>query len=668
MDVTTPTKGGGMELEAEDFLEIVYGERPGWVGLPAKVGKYWVEFSTEWPGDGVITRRIDTCLRDREDLYYSVAQFQKKGRRIEDVQGSSWLWADLDEVHPTDAAKLGYLPTVAIQSSPGRYQALWRLQKELPPKSLEKLNRALSYALDADRGGWDLTQVLRLPGTRNFKYADAPMVELMWYKPELVYDPHSMWAKLKAALPPDEFKAAVSVVIPKKGISGRAKVLLRAKSEDVVAGERSSRLWELECLLAEAGLGVDEIYELVWNTAWNKWRAVHSGRSRLEREIRKAIKHVGRQVALRKPSKDIEGPTKAKPELPKEGGLPFMSYASVMSQVMEEPKWLVEDIWAADSHGIIGGEPKTAKTTVAMALALSVASGKPFLGKYSVPSPGPVLFVQEENAPWMVQDRLRKLAWHAGLIRKSEAHVRARASGDLARKGSVVVGLDFPDDIPLRILNNHGFDLAEDEHTDGLWKACEEFRPKLVILDPLYLILGDADSDRVVHLRPFLKWLLRLRMEFGCSVVLVHHMRKRNLNAQVQARAGQNLLGSAILHGWVDSALYLTDREIDKRGWKSILVEREFRSMAPQRPVEIDISMGEPGTLEMKANVTTFDLAGLIVARVRAEPGITVNTLAAELEMDKRTLISRIRGDEHHRVRIESGRKGRGYSHKLYAT
>jgi AAA domain/RepB DNA-primase N-terminal domain len=662
-----------MEIEAEDFLELVHGERQGWVGLPAKVGKYWVEFSTEWPGDGVITRRIDTCLRDKEDLYYSAALFKVKGRRIEDVQGSSWLWADLDEVHPTAAAQaFGYLPTVAVESSPGRYQALWALTRELPPKSLERLNRALSYALDADRGGWDLTQVLRLPGTRNFKYPEAPMVRLMWYKPELTYNPDSMWAKLKAALPEHELKAAVAVLIPKRGIPARAKVLLRTPPEMVVAGERSDRMWELECLLAESGMGVDEIYDLIWNCAWNKWRSVHSGRSRLEKEIQKAIRHVGRQVSLkqrdREASKDKEGPPAQLPPATEAGGLPFMTYSSVMSQVMEEPKWLVEDIWAADSHGIIGGEPKTAKTTLAMALALAVASGKPFLGKYPVPTSGPVLFVQEENAPWMVQDRLRKLAWHSGLIRPRAVHERKREPGDLARKGSVVMSLDFPDDIPFRLLNNYGFDLAEDEHTDGLWKACDEFRPKLVILDPLYLILGDADSDRVVHLRPFLKWLLKLRMEFGCSVILVHHMRKRNLNAQTQARAGQNLLGSAILHGWVDSALYLMDRETDKKGWKSIIVEREFRSMAPQRPIEVDLAMGEPGALEMKANVTTFDLAGLIVSRVRDEPGITLNALAQELEMDKRTLMSRIRGDEQQRIRVESGQRGRGHTHKLYAT
>ncbi len=654
-----------MEIEAEDFLELVHGTKKGWVGLPAKVGKYWVEFSTSWPGDGVITRRIDTCLRDKEDLYYSAALFSEKGRKIENVMGSAWLWADLDEVHPTSAGKLGYLPTVAIQSSPGRYQALWRLKRELPPKSLEKLNRALSYALDADRGGWDLTQVLRLPGTRNFKYADAPMVELMWIN-DLIYEPRAMWGRLREMLPADEFKVATSVDIPRRGISARARVLLRTKPDQVVSGERSTKLWELECLLAEAGLGVDEIHELVWNTAWNKHRSVHTGRVRLEREILKAIRHVQRQLALkaRGSSKENQGPTKAAAAT--EEGLPLMGYSSTMAQEMEEPKWLVEDIWAADSQGIIGGEPKTAKTTLALALGLAVASGKPFLGKYPVPGAGPVVFIQEENAPWMIQDRLRKLSWHSGLIPEESVQKRHVVQGDLARKGSVVLSIEFPPDLPFYLLNNYGFDLADPDHTQAMINTCHYLRPKLIILDPLYLILGDADGDRAKELKPFLKLLLALRMENNCSVILVHHMRKRTQGVKV--RAGQNLLGSTTLHGWVDSALYLSDRESNKPGWKSILVEREFRSMAPQMPIELDISMGEPGTLEMEVDITDFDILGKVRSRAKREPGILLTTVAEELEMSKQVLRARIIGTADCGIEVKSSKRGRGYSHELYAT
>src|SRR4029077_17345333 len=128
----------------------------------------------------------------REDLYYSVAQFSQRGRKIEDVLPTRWLWADLDEVHPSSATALGLMPTVAIESSPGRFQALWRLSREVSVATLEKLNRGLTYALDADKGGWDLTQVLRIPGTRNFKYEGAPLVRLLWINEE-TYEPQGIW-------------------------------------------------------------------------------------------------------------------------------------------------------------------------------------------------------------------------------------------------------------------------------------------------------------------------------------------------------------------------------------------------------------------------------------------------------------------------------------------
>ena len=52
-------------------------------------------------------------------------------------------------------------------------------------------------------------------------------------------------------------------------------------------------------------------------------------------------------------------------------------------------RWLVEQLWCADSVGVIGGAPKCAKTWLGLDMALSVATGTPCLGKYPVPEPGP---------------------------------------------------------------------------------------------------------------------------------------------------------------------------------------------------------------------------------------------------------------------------------------
>jgi hypothetical protein len=661
-----------VDLECEEFLELVYGDEEAWIDLPAKVASHWVPYYLQWPNDSVVTRRIDSCLRDREDLYFSVARFAARGRKIEDVLSSNWLWADLDEVHPTIATALGLMPTVAVESSPGRFQALWRLSRPVVAKTLEKLNRGLTYALDADKGGWDLTQVLRIPGTRNFKYPEAPMVTLLWVNEE-EYDPKEIWSVVRDVVPDSELRGVVSPTLPRRPIPTRAKVLLRATADQVVEGERSARLWELECLLAESGLGAVEIYGLVSGSAWNKWRGVASGKERLQRDIQKAIRH----VAARTVDRPRDTPPSPLPDqdLPDERGgdrairvddsagtrLPWIHYSSFMAMAMEDPRWLIKDIWTAESHGLIAGEPKTNKTTVALALALSVASGAPFLGSYSVGVQGPVLFVQEENAPWMMQDRLRKLARYYGLLGSGEVHVRRSVRGGL---GTVSVDLDFPDDLPLKLLNNYGFDLGLEEHRDMLEAEVEAWRPKLLVLDPLYLILGGVDENVSHSLRPFLKWLMQLRYQYNLAVMVVHHFRKQNMQHGI-VRAGQRILGSSTLHGWVDSALYLSPRDEAREGWVSTTMEREFRSMAPQRPLELSLTMSPPGGLEMEVELNAFSVEQTIKDIVASEPGVTVTRLAEYLKMDKRTVLARVRGGTMGLV-IEEGKRGRGHSHKVW--
>jgi hypothetical protein len=679
------------ELEAEDFLDLIYGTRPSWIDLPSKVGPYWVPFHLEWPSDATVSRRIDSCLRDSENLYYSVGQFAKRGRNIEDVLPLRWLWADLDEVHPSAAADFGgLLPTIAIETSPGRYQALWKLTKLVPPVVAEKVNQGLSYALDADKSGWDLTQVLRLPGTRNFKYPGGPAIRVLWYADDVEYDIREVWRAVRGAVPQMEWEAnglsgsgaggAGAGIVPRRPISSRAKRLLGASVAEVVEGERSARLWELECLLAEAGLEAEEIYALVWPCAWNKWRGVASGDRRLRGDIRKAMAHVKRTAAAAGPS--IGGPKgsvlkdqgvdqdadeeageetgEAKPDEAQER-LPFIGYSSFMAMEMEDPKWLIEDIWTAGSHGIIGGEPKTNKTTIALAMGLSIASGKPFLGQYVVGVQGPVLMVQEENAPWMMQDRLRKIAAYYGLISTAETHTTVAEPGAL---GKMSLELDFPTDVPLKLLNNYGFDLAVEEHREMLEAEIDETRPVLLILDPLYLILGGADQNQVNTLVPFLKWLLQVRNEYGCAIAVLHHFRKQSNNG-VAVRAGQRLMGNAILHGWVDSALYMEKLDDVRPGWVKVGLEKEFRSMAPQSSSALSISMGDPGSLEMTVEIEGHGVEQVIMDIVLNEPGVTVRQVAETTGMDKRTVLARVRGGSGG-IEVVSGKKGRGHSHRLF--
>jgi hypothetical protein len=44
--------------------------------------------------------------------------------------------------------------------------------------------------------GWDLTQVLRIPGTTQLQVPEAPIVQVMWTN-DLIYDPREVWKKIK---------------------------------------------------------------------------------------------------------------------------------------------------------------------------------------------------------------------------------------------------------------------------------------------------------------------------------------------------------------------------------------------------------------------------------------------------------------------------------------
>ena len=56
-----------------------------------------------------------------------------------------------------------------------------------------------------------------------------------------------------------------------------------------------------------------------------------------------------------------------------------VSAAHALPECPEERRWLIEDLWAEEAVGIVGGEPKCCKSFLALDIAVSVASGTPCL-------------------------------------------------------------------------------------------------------------------------------------------------------------------------------------------------------------------------------------------------------------------------------------------------
>jgi hypothetical protein len=648
--------------ETMRFLEIVWGEEECYVDLPSKVGGSWVPYNFLWPDSDLVRERVETALKNREDLYFSVARFKSRGRRYEDTLPTLWLWADLDMVDPEALEHKDLLPTVAWQSSVGRYQALWLLDKEVKATEVEKINQRLTYHIGADRGGWDLTQVLRVPGTRNYKYSELGQeVKLLWADPEISYGARAMWARLrdvKVNTVGEVPKRGLKAVRPREEIGARAKLLLRTKDDEVVMGERSDRLWELECLLAEAGRSEMEIFQLVEPTPWNKFKEDREGRGddRLRKDIRRALLHVAQKTEVAQPAEGVEEEGEEEFEAPKPQ---FVDYANFISARIESPKWLVEDVWTSESHGLIAGEPKTLKSTMALAMGISVASGRPFLSKYPVHVQGPVLMIQEENDPWVVQDRMRKIANSYGLL--GSVQELPGEEGDIGE----TLMIDFPPELPFKLLNNTGWDLTDEDSKGFLEETIRDVQPAMVILDPLYLMIGDRDTDRSQEVVPSLKWLMMLRFKYNCAIVVVHHYRKQQAGMSNGVRPGQRVMGSGTFHGWVESALYcepmdMSEEEIGE-GIVKLKIEREFRNVGPRPSLDLSLKMGEPGELEFEVEIEKYSHGGLLRKLVVDQPGITARKAGEITTWGTETILRLAR--EEVAIRVESAPKG---SFKLY--
>jgi hypothetical protein len=194
-------------------------------------------------------------------------------------------------------------------------------------------------------------------------------------------------------------------------------------------------------------------------------------------------------------------------------------------------RWLIEDLWADQAVGIIGGEPKCGKSLLALDLLVAVASGAPCLRRFGAVQRGPVLLYAAEDALHLVRTRLE----------------------GLCRAAAVTLT-----DLPIHVITAPSLrlDLAEDRQQ--LQATVAAVRPLLLVLDP-FVRLHRVDENASSEVAPLLAYLRELQRRFAVAVVLVHHARK----GAGAVRGGQALRGSSELHAWGDSNLYL--RRIDDR-------------------------------------------------------------------------------------------------------
>ncbi len=211
------------------------------------------------------------------DMFFSPLLFSGS-RSNENVALPGVMFADLDGVLPHKGRPL--TPSIAWSTSPGNFQAVWLLA-EGPPDRLRwaALNRRLTYATHADKGGWHASKLLRIPHTRNYKR--MPQVDLghiLWVT-DKTYD----YSELDAILPVEVHLNAFDSPPPPTPTQGEWQEMVRTVwgvlplgvRSDMAAKHKKDRSYAVVLLnndLRRLEFGPAERFRLIWGVAWNKWR------------------------------------------------------------------------------------------------------------------------------------------------------------------------------------------------------------------------------------------------------------------------------------------------------------------------------------------------------------------------------------------------------------
>jgi hypothetical protein len=540
-----------------------------------------------WPLDrGEIRQYLQTHLDRSHDVYWCPSLFEFPARRSDLAMDEHCLWADLDEVDPRDIRE-SLKPTVAWESSPGRYQALWIASEgDFQGASWPgNENQRLTYHLGADLGGWDTTQLLRLPGWPNNKLerveangGKPPLGKLLWSAGQsYLLGDFSDLPEVRGAVSSELTEALESEVdsIDRHQVLARLKLKLNHTARELlsakeVSGDRSAQMWYLMRCLADAGGTVTEIVAVMRPSVWNKF----AGRAD---EMKRLIAEASKAVASRS-DETVEALEEEEGERPKPQRLGYLL------RNIKRPVWLIDQVLTEGACGFIAGEPKTWKSWIAYDMALSISTGADFLGYFGVRNPGPVLYIQEEDPLPVLKTRGAKI-WSGKSTDKleldSEGNIfwlppQHEATFDPDINAYVQKGV---------VISDEAWQIWLDETIEeGM--AGEPYR--LMIIDTLMMTAGDVDENRAQEMTTkIFKPTKVVSRKHNVALQVVHHLGK----SQDRQRMGQRMLGSVANHAWAEDSLYLLKVGKDK-------LKMEFESkVAPAQTFAItnlDNSRWEP--------------------------------------------------------------------------
>jgi hypothetical protein len=210
------------------------------------------------------------------------------------------------------------------------------------------------------------------------------------------------------------------------------------------------------------------------------------------------------------------------------------------------PAWLVAGLWPADAYGVLAAESKAGKTWAILDLAVSVATGRPWLGRFACPERPALVFLGEGGERATIR-RLRAVCAHKGLD-----------PGELT--GRLRLCFRVP-----KLLA--GQDLAAVEAELAAVPA------GLVVIDPLYLAAAGAQAASLFQMGAALEPIQAVCQHAGAALVVVHHFNQTGQGTGPTRMSG----AGAVEWGRVLGSISVRQRSVEPGSQASdVLLGAEF--------------------------------------------------------------------------------------------
>jgi hypothetical protein len=286
-------------VTTEEFFRIIFGDDEGFLFISTKADpsddEITIHKAFQYP-QNLKQAVAYASVREDEDLYWSPMLYSVPRRKAVSVKSTPVVYADTD-AFPIDGFVIP--PSFNIETSPGRHASLWLLDRsDYPKDEVQAAARAIALThastvdgkqMGTDPGGWDLTQLLRLPNSMNLKYLvpkhaenyEGPFrVQISENSPGSVYT----LEEIQSAYSPEnlpELPQRSSMDMPEE-LPASADVLRRIVASRTLADlyekephrgqDWSDTLYFFICEMLRSGFTPEEAFVGAWYAECNKYK------------------------------------------------------------------------------------------------------------------------------------------------------------------------------------------------------------------------------------------------------------------------------------------------------------------------------------------------------------------------------------------------------------